>query len=132
MGILELLQLQRKTFLKASRSEGSAPLALEGLGTWGLMPTFLRYSHPLWACTFSKPFLCSIQRATLGPLHIPPPHKLALAPTRAPREAPAVRPRRATPSAWRPDFGGGGRPEPPLPARCNGGLSCAPSRDCSQ
>jgi hypothetical protein len=36
------------------------------------MPTFLRYSKPRWTCTFSKPFLCAIQRATFGPLHIPP------------------------------------------------------------
>src|SRR5215204_4431389 len=36
MGFLQLLQLQRKTFLKASRSEAEAPSALEGLGTWGL------------------------------------------------------------------------------------------------
>ena len=41
--------------MKASRSSASAPWALEGLGTWGLMPTFLRYSQPRWTCTFSKP-----------------------------------------------------------------------------
>ena len=71
MGLLEPLELQHKAFLKASLSEGEAPDALEGLGTWGLMPTFLKYSKPLWAWTFSKPFLSAIQRATFGPLHIP-------------------------------------------------------------
>src|SRR3954469_5138882 len=68
----QCLQLHRETFLKASFSEVSAR-ALEGLGTWGLIPTFLRYSKPRWTCTLSKPFLCAIQRATFGPLHIPPP-----------------------------------------------------------
>jgi hypothetical protein len=36
MGFLELLQLKQQTFLKASRSEAEAPLAFDGLGTWGL------------------------------------------------------------------------------------------------
>ena len=59
--------------MKASRSEACAPLALEGLGTWGLIRAFLRYSQPRWTCTCSNPVLASIQRATFGPLHIPPP-----------------------------------------------------------
>src|SRR3954452_3780611 len=70
---LELLQLHRKLFLKVSRSSESAPWALDDLGSWGLMPTCLRYSQPRWLCTFSIPISCSIQRATFGPLHIPPP-----------------------------------------------------------
>src|SRR5688500_9767818 len=73
MSLPDLLQPLRESFLKASRSEASAPWALDGLGTWGLWPTFLRYSQPRWTCTFSNPVLCSIQRATFGPLHIPPP-----------------------------------------------------------
>src|SRR5215204_980507 len=66
------LLLHLDTFLKASFSESSAR-ALEGLGTWGLYLALLRYSKPRWTCTFSNPFLLAIQRATFGPLHIPPP-----------------------------------------------------------
>src|SRR5215210_737995 len=83
MGLLEPLELQRETFLKASRSEAEVPLALEGLGTWGLIPTFLRYSKPRWTCTFSNPFLWAIQSATFGPLHIPPPTLAGGGPCRA-------------------------------------------------
>src|SRR5215213_3316491 len=83
---IELLDLPHplgETFLKASFSEASAPWALEGLGTWGLIRTFLRYSKPRWTCTFSNPFLFSIQRATFGPLHIPPPTEAGGGPCRA-------------------------------------------------
>src|SRR5215210_6189759 len=73
MGLLQLLQPHRELFLKASLSCESAPRALEGLGTWGLIPTFLRYSKPRWTCTFFKPRSSSLQSATLGPFHIPPP-----------------------------------------------------------
>src|SRR5215203_949743 len=76
------LQLHRETFLKASFSEASAR-ALEGLGTWGLYLALLRYSKPRWTCTFSNPFLLAIQRATFGPLHIPPPTQAGGGPCRA-------------------------------------------------
>src|SRR5215210_204833 len=76
------LQLHRETFLKASFSEVSAR-AFAGLGTWGLYLALLRYSKPRWTCTFSNPFLLAIQRATLGPLHIPPPTQAGGDPCRA-------------------------------------------------
>src|SRR5215208_395531 len=131
MGFPELLQPHRKTFLKASRSEASAPWALEGLGTWGLLPTFLRYSNPRWTCTFSKPFLCAIQRATFGPLHTPPPSEAGGGPKSASRSC-ACPSSSSEPSPLHRGFGGGGHRDPPLPARCSGGLSGAPNRDCSR
>src|SRR5215211_5421056 len=90
MGLPEFLQLQRKTFLKASLSERSAPLAFDGLGTCGLIRAFLRYSQPRWGCTFSEPVLCAIQRATFGPLHIPPKLRLALLIQQRPLPRPGV------------------------------------------
>jgi hypothetical protein len=112
---LELLQPHRKLFLKASRSSESAPWALDGLGTWGLMPTFLSYSQPRWACTFSIPVFSSIQRATFGPLHIPPPSAELAAALPEPPEAPFAPPRRATPSPWLRDCRAAGRQDPPPP-----------------
>jgi hypothetical protein len=44
---------------------------------------FLRYSRPLWACTFSKAFLCSIQRTTLDPFHISPPTEVGGSPAKS-------------------------------------------------
>src|SRR5215218_1773896 len=76
------LQLHGETFLKASFSEASAR-TFAGLGTWGLYLALLRYSKPRWACTFSKAFLWAIQRATFGPLHIPPPTEAGGGPRRA-------------------------------------------------
>src|SRR5215207_6714208 len=129
MGLLELLQPYRETFLKASRSESSAPWALEGLGTWGLIPTFLRYSKPRLTCTFSKP-RSSVLSST-------PPSARSTSPRpavarRAPLEAPLVRPRRAEPSPSHRGWRGDGRPVPPLPARCSDGLCGAPSQGCSR
>src|SRR5215207_10852965 len=87
MGLLELLEPQRKTFLKTSRSESSAPWALEGLGTWGLIPTFLRYSKPRsgHAPSPNRVPLCYPARHLRGPLHIPPPSEAGGGPHSASR-----------------------------------------------
>ena len=71
MSSLDLFELLGEPFLKASRLEASAR-ALEGLGSCGLIPTFVRYSQLHWAWAFRAPVLRSIQRATFGRLHLPP------------------------------------------------------------
>src|SRR3712207_8644946 len=51
------------TTLFRSCSSGSAS-ALEGLGTCGLLPSFLKYSQPRCALTPRRPVFCSIHLAT--------------------------------------------------------------------
>jgi hypothetical protein len=72
MPLSDLPQPTGKLFLKASKCSEASASALEGRGTCGVCPSFLRYSHPLCALSPHRPVLCSIHSTTFLEFHIPP------------------------------------------------------------
>src|SRR5918994_461892 len=70
--LLEPHNPHRELFLKAS-CWASLAFLRRGLGTLGVLPSFLMYSQPrcfFWVSTL--PVLCSIHSPTFGEFHIPP------------------------------------------------------------